>query len=257
MLAHLLELEIPRVRGRSELPALQNDKEHSAHHGDQVQRQIQEVPDDCLRGESLKRLLGDLAQTRHVVASALHLALLGDERLLVAREQRAVESVNESIVDEEVLGEDVENGGSFGEDEQDSGDDGEGSVEDGEDGGLRDIGHCEHEDRNAETERDCRDELVGEGAPEGAVGEEEGDTLVFKLVGCCDMFGRFLGMKECTRVCISQVETFALPLPCLTYFEGIKVRGRTRCIHSQHLRLLDLLLHDFLEFLRHFRTSSQ
>lgn len=102
--------------------------------------------------------------------------------MLIAGQEGAVEGINQSIVDEEVLGEDVEDGGGFGEDEEDCGDDGERAVEDGEDGGLRDVGYGEHEDCDADAEGEGGEELVGEGAPEFAVSEEVGDAL--DIISC-------------------------------------------------------------------------
>lgn len=59
---------------------------------------------------------------------------------MVASEEGAIEGVDEGLVDEEVFGEDAEDGGGFGEDEEDGGDDGEGAVDEGEDGCLGDVG---------------------------------------------------------------------------------------------------------------------
>ena len=165
LLVHLLELEVARVGGGSELAALENHKHHGANDGDEVERQVHEVADDGAGSEFGKGLCGELAQLRDGVAAGLDGALLRNQRGLVARHERAVEGVDQGIVNEEVLAQHVEDGRALAEHQQHRGYEGERAIEDGEDGGLRHVGHDEHEYCDAEAQRHGRDQLLRERPP--------------------------------------------------------------------------------------------
>ena len=73
---------------------------------------------------------------------------------MVAGEESSIESIDEGVIDEKVLGENAEDCGGFREDEENGGQDGEGAVEDGEECRLGDVGQCEHGNRDAKAERE-------------------------------------------------------------------------------------------------------
>lgn len=165
LLVHLLELEVPCVRCRSEPASLQDHEEDSTHNRDKVQREVHEVADDSARCKLRERLGRELTQLCDWVTARLDGTLLRDQSGHVARHESAVEGVDERIVNKEVLAEHIENGGALAEHKQDSRNESERTVEDGKDGGLRHVGHDEHERRHAQTKGDGGDQLCSERTP--------------------------------------------------------------------------------------------
>lgn len=165
LLLHLLELEVPSMRGWAELASLKHDKNERANNRDGSDGQVHEIPDDGLGSELCKGGADKLAQLCDGVASRFDLAFFGYQRSLVAADQCAVKGINQGIVDEKVLAQDGEDGRRLAEDKQNSGKDGERAVEDGEKGSLRDIGDGEHHDSDTQPKGDGRDELGSERLP--------------------------------------------------------------------------------------------
>lgn len=89
------------MRLRSVALALQDDKDNGANHGDEVQRQIQQVANDGIRRELGERLLDQLAQPLNVVSSRLDLPALLDQVLAILRQESAIEGIDQSLVNEE------------------------------------------------------------------------------------------------------------------------------------------------------------
>jgi hypothetical protein len=121
---------------RAESLSLHDDEERGANYRNKVKRQVHEVSNYRLWRKALEWFAHQLAHTSNRVAAGRNLSLAGDESSLVASNKRlcqrlasdppeatsklayAIESVDKSIIDKEILAQDVENGGAFAEHEQ-------------------------------------------------------------------------------------------------------------------------------------------
>ena len=74
----LLQLEVPRMCRWTRPPTLQYHEHDSANYGDEVERQIHQVPDQGIRGEFLKGRLRQFAQLPHNTATTLDLPAFRD-----------------------------------------------------------------------------------------------------------------------------------------------------------------------------------
>lgn len=153
------------MRSGTELASLKNHKDTSSNNGDEVEREVHEVPNNSA-GRKLGERLGDkLAQFAYRVASRLDLTLGSNQGGLAAREKRAIKSINQGIIDEEVLAQDREDGRSFTQHKQDRCKDGKRAIEDGEKSGLWHIRDSKHQHRHTHAKRQGGHKLRGEGLP--------------------------------------------------------------------------------------------
>ena len=101
----LLQLEVPRVCRWPSPPPLQYHKHDGAYHGDEVERQIHQVPDQGIGGELLKRRLRQFAQLSHDTTTALNLPAFRDQVCSILTNEYTIERVNQGIFNEEGFGE--------------------------------------------------------------------------------------------------------------------------------------------------------
>ena len=101
----LLQLEVPRVCRWPCPLTLQYHKHDSAHHGDEVERQIHQVPDQGIRCELLKRRFRQFAQLPHDTTTTLNLPAFRDEICSILANKYTIEGVNQGIFNKEGFGE--------------------------------------------------------------------------------------------------------------------------------------------------------
>ena len=157
--------------------ALEEDEHDCTNNGDEVERQVHDVSDDGAGCELGERLLNEFTKTTNGITTTADLALLGDELSLALSDQSAVEGVNQALLDEEGLGEGVEDGAALVQAQQGGIDSGERAVEDGKYGGLRKVAEYEDTGEGADAEQEGGDEFGCERLPKVAVSEEVGDAL--------------------------------------------------------------------------------
>lgn len=102
---------------------------------------------------------------------------MGNNASAVPRDQRAVKGVEESVLEQEVLGDDRNERRALVEDQKGSGESGERAIDEDENGELGKIGEGKHEANHADRQTGSRQELREQGLPEGLVGQEVDDTL--------------------------------------------------------------------------------
>ena len=158
------------MRRRTLSTGLRIEEDHRSEDGDEVQREVEHVADDSLRAELLERAFGKLAKLADGVGGAgFDLTSLSDNGGHVSGEKGAIEGVEQGVIDEECLGEDIDDGGGLGKGQEYGGEGGERTVEEGEDRGLWQIGENEHEAYHANRESESRHQLRKERLPESLV----------------------------------------------------------------------------------------
>lgn len=136
------------------------------HTGNEVERQVHEVSDNCLGTEAGEGRLEDLAEPGHRVAARLQLPALADDVGSVSRHESAVEDVEQRVLQEEVAGQDGDDGRALAENQDNRGEHGKWSVHEHQDSELRHVGKGEHRGHHADRESDGRNKLRQEGLPQ-------------------------------------------------------------------------------------------
>lgn len=88
---------------RADPLALQHDVDHRARDGNEIQWQIQQRADQRSRREFIERPLDQLPESGDGVTARLRLQLppVRNERIVTLGDQRAIEGVNEGLVQQE------------------------------------------------------------------------------------------------------------------------------------------------------------
>lgn len=102
---------------------------------------------------------------------------MGNNAGAVPRDQRAVKGVEESVLEQKVLGDDRNERRALVEDQKGGGESGEWAIDEDENGELGKIGEGKHEAHHADRQTGSRQELREQGLPEGLVGQEVDDAL--------------------------------------------------------------------------------
>ena len=147
----LLQLKVPRMSGRPGALPLQDYKHDRPNNRDEVQWQIHKIPNNRRRRKLLEGLLGQPPQLAHNVTATLDLPSLADKVGRIFGHQHAIERVNQSVLDEESLAQDGDEGRRLGQDEQGGADGSQWARGEGHHGHLRQIGEGEHESGDAEA----------------------------------------------------------------------------------------------------------
>jgi hypothetical protein len=165
------------VSSRSSALALKQNEHDGTNDGNEVERQVHDVSDDGAGSEFGEGLGDEFTKTANSITAATDLALLGDELGLALGDQSTVEGVDQAVLDQECLGQGVEDGAALVETQESGIDSGQGTVEDGEDGGLGEVAEEEDTGECGDTKSDGGDQLGCEGLPELALREEVEDAL--------------------------------------------------------------------------------
>lgn len=155
-LVHSLELEVSGVSSGPSALALEEDEHDGTDDGDEVERQVHDVSDDGTGCELCEWLLDEFAETANGITTTTDLALLGDELSLALSDQSTVERVNQALLNEERLGQGVEDGTALVQTQQSGVDCGKRAIEDGEDGGLREVAEDKDTGEGADAEQEGR-----------------------------------------------------------------------------------------------------
>lgn len=116
-LIHALELEVSGVGSRSSALALEQDEHGGTDDGDEVEGQVHDVSDDGAGSKFGEWLLDELTKTTNGITATTDLALLGHEFGLALGNQSTVKSIDQAVLDEEGLGQGVEDGAALVETE--------------------------------------------------------------------------------------------------------------------------------------------
>jgi hypothetical protein len=176
-LAHTLELEVSGVSSRSGALALEQDEHDGTDDGNEVERQVHDVSDDGAGSELCEWLRDEFTKTANGITAATDLALPGHEFGLALGDKSAVKGVDQTVLNQECLGQGVEDGATLVQAKQSSIDGGQGAVEDGENGGLRKVTEEEDTGECGDAEGDGRKKLGCERLPKLALREEVEDAL--------------------------------------------------------------------------------
>jgi hypothetical protein len=125
----------------------------------EVQRQVHEIPNDLCQAKLPERRLERPSESLDGVAARLQLPPLSKDSRTAARNEGAVERVQDRVFQDVVPREQARDGGAFAEDEQSCGEDGQGSVHKGHDGELGDVGEKKHGPQHAGVESEIGDDL--------------------------------------------------------------------------------------------------
>lgn len=98
----------------------------------------------------MERTLEDLAKSLHRISSGLHFASLADDAGSISRNQSAIESVQECILEKEVSRYQVDDSRAFTQDEQDRGNNSQWAIDKDQDSELREVGKEEHATNNSD-----------------------------------------------------------------------------------------------------------
>ena len=176
-LVHTLELEVSGVSSGTCALALEQDEHDGTNDRNEVERQVHDVSDDGAGSEFCEWLGDEFTKTANSIAAATDLALPGHELGLALCDQSTVKGIDQAVLDQECLGEGIEDGATLVQAEQSGIDGGQGTVEDGEDGGLREVSEEEDTGECGDAESDGGEEFGRERLPELALGEEVEDAL--------------------------------------------------------------------------------
>lgn len=203
-----LELEVPSVHALATVATLDENERGSAYNRDEVQRQVHDVTDDGIGREFGERAADKLAQTSHGITARLELTAFLDDLGGVLGDKSSIKSVENSILEEEVARDEVDDDGALVQDEQRRGEGGQRSVDKDEDGQLGEIGEEKHEDGDTGCEGQGGDESLEKGLPQRAVREEVGDApqRVEEGAALCGFGEKHLGLLVVLlSVCLSAI----------------------------------------------------
>lgn len=156
---------------------MNEDEDYCADNRDGVERQVHNVPNDCLGTELLEGTLDDFAQFLHRVCSRLDLTSLADNFGVSASEKGAVKDIQQRILEKIGARYEVDDGSALVQNQKNSCERCNRTVDEEQDGELWQVCEEEHATNNTSREEYQRTELRDERLPERAVGEEVEDTL--------------------------------------------------------------------------------
>lgn len=122
----------------------------------EVEREIHDVSDNGLRRKLAERIFDNFSKSFNGIASRLYLSSLTDDASGVLGNERSIESVQESILQEKVAGDQIHDRGALIKYKENSRKDGQRAVDENQDGQLRKIGEEEHGRRNTYSQTNGR-----------------------------------------------------------------------------------------------------
>ena len=135
-------------------PTLQKDEDHRADYGNEVERQVHEVPDDGFGAEFVEGTLENLAQLLHRITARFDLAPLADHIGGIPGKQGSIECIEQCILKQPVARNNVDNCRTLVQDQQDSSEDGKRSVDEDEECQLGEVGQGEHAGNDTDGQGD-------------------------------------------------------------------------------------------------------
>jgi hypothetical protein len=158
-------------------PSLKEEEDGSADNGDEVEGKVQKVSNQSLDAKPAEGILQSPPQSRNGIIAGLELSSLLYELALVARQEGAIECVEEGILEKIVPSNHVDNCGTLIEDEEPRRDNGQGPIDKYENAELGQVGEREHAGYDSAVEGQILGQFGDKGLPEGSMPDKVHDAF--------------------------------------------------------------------------------